>query len=511
MASNWLPDKWDASKAVRLYGPAIVNGVRIAYDAVTNTTVPATFIGRVVSDSGDRFNGALQAGHGISETLSDGNKFQVSPRAGFAYDITGRQRLVARGGFAILYDRPQGNQVFSLINNPPGLQVQILTWGLAKNIATATGYNPTIVLNPSAYNWQVPTVYQWNAGVQMRLPLDLTLDVAYVGSKSDKLLQYRNLNAVPYGAAYEAGNQDPTRGRTCVGCSALSPFPGGNALPADFMRPYPGYANIGLWGFGAYSNYNALQTAVSRRLSKGLMFSGYYTWSSAKGIGGTDSDYARIDGKDREANYGPLSFDRPHLFVANFVYRTPDVARGALGFLTNGWQVSGNYRWVHGTPYTAGFTIAGGGVSSVNLTGSSTEGARIALTGDTISKGWSSDPYNQFNVAAFTSPQVGSIGLESPRYTMHLPPARTLDLSISKSFPFGGRRRLEIRLDAFNVLNLVNYSSVNSTIYFKSLTDPTITNLPYDADGNLVNKNGVGTISNVGPARQLQLMTRFTF
>jgi hypothetical protein len=93
---------------------------------------------------------------------------------------------------------------------------------------------------------------------------------------------------------------------------------------------------------------------------------------------------------------------------------------------------------------------------------------------------------------------------------MYLPPAQSLDLSISKSFPLGGRRRFEIRLDAFNALNLVNFSSVNSTIYFKSLTDSTITNLPDDGSGNL-NKSGVGTISGVGPARQLQLMTRFTF
>jgi len=94
---------------------------------------------------------------------------------------------------------------------------------------------------------------------------------------------------------------------------------------------------------------------------------------------------------------------------------------------------------------------------------------------------------------------------------MRLPPNSTLDLSIAKSFPFGGRRRFEIRLDAFNALNTVNYSGVNATINFRSLTDLTITNLPYDSSGNLVNRNGVGTINGVGSARQLQLMTRFSF
>jgi len=509
-ASNWLADKWDASQAVRLFQPAVIDGRRKGYDAQTGQVVEAAFVGRVVPDSGARFNGAFQAGQGISETLTDGSKFRVSPRAGFAYDITGQQRLVARGGFAILYDRPQGNQVFDLINNAPGLQLQTLTWVLAKDVPAATGYNPTVAMNPSVYSWKIPTVYQWNIGFQTRLPAELTLDVAYVGSSSDNLLQFRNLNAVPYGAAYQPENRDPTRGQTCTGCTPISPIPGANALPADLMRPYPGYSNIRLWEFEAYSNYNALQTTVSRRFTKGLMFSAYYTWSSAKGTVGTDWDYARIDGRDREANYGPLVYDRPHAFVANFVYQVPDAGRGALGLLTNGWQLSGNYRWLYGTPYTAGFTIAGGTITTLNLTGG-TEAARIALTGDGTSKGWSSDPYDQFNVAAFTAPKVGSIGLESPRYTMYLPPSSVLDLSLSKSFPFGGRRRLEIRVDAFNALNTVNYSGVNSTIFFRSLTDSTITNLPYDASGNLVNKNGVGTISGVRAARQMQVVTRFTF
>jgi len=63
----------------------------------------------VVPNSGDRFNGAVQAGKGIDKTLTDGSKFKVSPRVGFAYDITGKQALVVRGAFGIFYDRPQGN------------------------------------------------------------------------------------------------------------------------------------------------------------------------------------------------------------------------------------------------------------------------------------------------------------------------------------------------------------------------------------------------------------------
>ena len=101
--------------------------------------------------------------------------------------------------------------------------------------------------------------------------------------------------------------------------------------------------------------------------------------------------------------------------------------------------------------------------------------------------------------------------MESPRYFLYAPWVNNLNLSVSKSFPLGGRRRFEVRLDAFNALNHTQFASVNSRVDFKSLTDPTITNLPYDADGNLVNMNGFGTVSGVRPPRQLQLVTRFSF
>ncbi len=507
-ASNFLPDSYVKSAAVRLYQPAVVDGVRVGYDATTKTSVNAAYIGRVVPGSGDRFQGTFQGGKGIDETLTDGNKFKISPRAGFAYDVSGRQNIVVRGGFGVFYDRPQGNQVFDLITNPPGLQSTTLQWGLAREISPTGALYAPVGLNPNVYEWETPVVYQWNLGVQWKLPAEFVLDVSYVGSESRDLLQQRQINALPYGTAYLPESQDPTRGQTCTGCSSLSTLPGGNAKPTDLLRStYPGYANVRMWEFSAYANYKALQTTISRRFYKGLMFSANYTASSAKGIAGGDWDGARIDGKDREANYGPLGQDRPHAFVVNFVYQLPRMADGALGYLTNDWQFSGVYRWMSGAPYGVGYSIAG--VGAINLTGSD-QGARIVLNGDP-GKGSSDDPYKQFDTSVFSAPNYGSNGLESPRVYMNLPPVNNFDLSVAKSVPFGGSRRFEIRLDAFNVLNHTQFSGINTTANFASAGSTVITNLPYDAAGNLVNRNGFGSISGVRPPRQLQLMMRFSF
>jgi hypothetical protein len=76
-----------------------------------------------------------------------------------------------------------------------------------------------------------------------------------------------------------------------------------------------------------------------------------------------------------------------------------------------------------------------------------------------------------------------------------------------------GRSRLEFRVDAFNALNHTQFSGVNSTENFRNLTDPTIQNLPYDAQGNFVfaNRNGFGTVSGARDPRILQLALRLKF
>ena len=71
--------------------------------------------------------------------------------------------------------------------------------------------------------------------------------------------------------------------------------------------------------------------------------------------------------------------------------------------------------------------------------------------------------------------------------------------------------RFEFRVDMFNALNHTQFTGVNATANFASLTDRTITNLPYDNSGALVRPQGFGAINGVAPARNLQVMTRFTF
>ena len=217
----------------------------------------------------------------------------------------------------------------------------------------------------------------------------------------------------------------------------------------------------------------------------------------------------RIDGKQRTANYAPQDFDRPHNFNINWVYELPKGSDNhRLAYVLNNWQLSGIYRYQTGAPYNISFSIPG--ISAYTLTGTQTiEGARIALVGNPGS-GHSSDPFGQFDATAFTVPKAGSIGLESGRNFLYRSPINSWDLSLAKRFVIKENVKIELRLDAFNALNHTQFDAVNATLNVRSLTDPTPTNLAY-VNGQLVNKNGFGSIQSVRPPRNMQLSAHIQF
>src|SRR6185295_18343977 len=196
-ASNFLPDQFNSSTAAQLYTPVCVGGapgagcVRRGIDPklIATSTVPTLantveerFIGRLTPGS-NRFNGSFQAGNGIDDQLQSGNAFRASPRIGAVYDLTGKGETIIRGGFGIFYDRPQGNMVFDMIANAPGVLNSSLQWGRLQSLSSAGGDpNPTLSLSPTAFDFKPPRVNQWNIGVQHKLVREVILDVAYVGS-----------------------------------------------------------------------------------------------------------------------------------------------------------------------------------------------------------------------------------------------------------------------------------------------------------------------------------------
>ena len=503
--STFLPERFDQKQASRLYRPALdATGNKIGVDPLTGQTVPFASAGRIVPNSGNILNGIAQAGKDVSKYLMENRGVHYAPRIGFAYDVTGKQNVVVRGGGGVFYDRFQGNEAFAMLTNPPTTFAPTLLNGFIKDIDPKNVLLAPFNLEAFSFEGKVATVYSYSLGVQSKLPFNLVLDTAYVGSLARHLLQRVNFNPVPYGATFLPQNQDPTK----TGAATL----GSNALSQDFLRPYQGFGNINLHQMGGTSNYNSLQTSLNRRFARGLSIGASYTWSKALTTASGDGTFNRIDGNTRKANYGPADFDRRHTLAINYVYEFPHVARFGNHELTralfDGWQVSGITFFQSGQPYDVGFSIPG--IGSPQLTGSYTEGARIKLIGNPLT-GTSNDPYNRLNPAAYTLPPVGSIGLDAPVRYLQRPGINNWDMSLQKTFSFKERARLELRADAFNVFNHTQFNGVNSTLNFTSLTNATPTNLYLKPDGTVNNKNGFGTVSGARDPRILQLVVRIQF
>lgn len=517
--ANFLPNRFNSGDAPRLYRPVCVNNAatcsgsnRRAADPTLLTagfvpsaanTIDGAYVGRLIPNTGKLLNGVVQAGAGIENGLYKNRGIHFAPRFGFAYDLKGDHTLVVRGGGGVFYDRPQGNVVFDLLTNPPTTLQPTFFFGQMQNLNSGQ-----VLLAPPALvaydrGGKNPTSYAFNMGVQYKLPLESVLDVSYVGTVGSHLLQRRNINAPDYGAAFAPWNQDPTQAPSATGSAAL---------PVDFLRPYQGFGNISYIEPASSSNYHSLQSSLNRRFSKGLLLGITHTWSKALGtqaadLPGINSFGApRTDINNRKANYGPQDFDRRHNFNVNWVYELPKATRNpVLGLAANGWQISGIYRYQTGAPYNVLFTIPG--LSGYGLTGTQqNEGARIAVIGNPGS-GHSSDPYRQFDVAAFTTPGLGSMGLESGRNFLYRSPINALDLSLSKEFKVKESARFELRLDAFNALNHTQFDGVNSTLNVTSLTNRTPTNLASDPG----NRTGFGAVTSVRPPRNMQISARFQF
>jgi hypothetical protein len=92
------------------------------------------------------------------------------------------------------------------------------------------------------------------------------------------------------------------------------------------------------------------------------------------------------------------------------------------------------------------------------------------------------------------------------------------DLSLARTIRLGGNRSVQLRLDMFNAFNQAAVTGRNTTMNLTSPSNPvTITNLPYDADGNVIDSRskprgaGFGVANAYQTPRALQLQVRFAF
>jgi hypothetical protein len=446
-------------------------------------------------------------------------------RDSFPWDLD--PNYTSAGAGTIAFDPANGNAPMTL------------TYGIP--IPIAPNYSTGVISLPvSGSTTTVPKNFRrgylesWNLFVQRDLGHGFVGNVGYVANHFVR----QQAGVSPYNAAPLAsgntpcmanGQYNPSTGLTGA-CNGG--FQDNTIFSQTFCKGTSNCYNSGgvnVSGPVFTSNYNGMQTQLTRNGGRNSTFGVVYTWSHAldfedngagSGSAGTTFNYPAY----YNLNYGDAGYDRKHNLQIFGVYKLPFgygqkfANQGVVGQIIGGFQLNGQFSHYSGAPFSVSSNTnalsnfaPGWGATYAELVAPYQQlGGHNRTFGNTAVSGgraW-------FNPASFasvteptftateTSAQINATPLVLPntgRNEFRGPGQSVLNASLFRAFHLYHESEFQIRFEAFNVLNHPQLTNPSN------LTVPTAANIATGSFGTF------GLVTSFGNARSLQFGGRINF
>ena len=411
------------------------------------------------------FPGDAQYTDGNSETSS--HLMNFAPRVGLVFDPRGQGKETIRVGYGVFFDSPPMFDYVRIASVAPwGTLVTLNSVPLSDPYVNYAGGNPfpvkvsaTEAFPTQATYWEEPAnsqptyMQQWNISFQKQLFTSVLVTASYLGNKTTHLWDGQESNP----AIYVPGNCVAGQyGLTAAGpCSTTANTNQRRLLYAQNPTIGKYYAQLTLDNQSGNASYNAMVTSVQKRFSKHFSILGNYTWSHC--INDTDPqafmDALYSDPFNRKFDRGNCATDRRQVVNLSGAMTSPNFSGRWLHLIASNWQLSPIFQASSGSPLNF--------ISSrdVALDGSSS-GQRVNLVGDPTLANPTTGEW--FNTAAFALPVTGTFG-NIGRNALTGPGSWVINMALTRRFAIRERNIIELRAEAFNLLNNVRLGNPNTT------------------------------------------------
>ena len=410
----------------------------------------------------------------------------LAPRFGMTYRAT--ESLVFRAGFGITND-PYSLARPMRTNHPVLINLVVPSphsWAAAGRLADGI---PAIA-EPNLGNGIIPiegnitaftlpdefnrgTIRSWNVAVQKQLRWGFVGEASYVGTRQIDQLGFRELNWSPIG---------------------------GQSAGRQLFRQFGRTAQTRVVAPIGDSQYDGLQARLDRRFADGFQVGVSYTLSKSTGIEGapnSDGTAAIQIPEFYHLNEALSPFDRTHNLQITNITELPFGRErrwlnngGVLAAIAGGWQVNNIVSFYSGTPFN--ITSAD---TSLNAPGSGQRADQVKSNVQILGGiGRGNAYFDPFAFAPVTEARFGT----APYRVLRGPGVANWDLGVFREFALPRSINVQLRVEAFNVLNKQHFNNPGGTV----------SNLRLNPDGTIRDLNGYAEILEATNERQVRIGVR---